>query len=128
MASLEDPRDTEGRLISAGSVSGSDVYDHAGNRLGSVRDVMIDKESGRIAYAILSFGGLLGFGDRRHPLPWSSLRYDRTLAGYVVDLDRDRLQGAPSYAEDEPIAWNDARWGERLHEYYKAEPYWQAAI
>jgi len=73
MASLNDPSDTTGSLIGGDQVTGTAVYNRTGERLGSVEDVMIDKKSGRIAYAILSFGGFLGIGDRYHPLPWKSL-------------------------------------------------------
>ncbi len=128
MASLNDVSDPNGRLISADQVSGTAVYDPRGEKLGSVEDVMIDKASGRIAYAVLSFGGFLGIGDKHHPLPWGTLKYDQTLGGYVVDLDRRVLEGGPAYATAEPVAWNDRAWGARLHDYYKARPYWDMPV
>ena len=70
MATLENPSEPSGSLIAGQQVAGTDVYDRSGEKLGTIRDVMIDKKSGRIAYAILSFGGFLGIGDRYHPLPW----------------------------------------------------------
>ena len=81
-------------------------------------DLMVDKASGRIAYAVLSFGGFLGIGNKRHPMPWESMHYDPSLGGYVVNLDRATLEGAPSYGADEPIAWGDGR----LTDYYGGSP------
>jgi hypothetical protein len=120
-------RDETARLIAADKVNGTAVYDRAGERLGTVYDVMIDKVSGKVAYAVMSFGGFLGIGERYHPLPWSVLDYDTALGGYVVDLDRRRLEGAPSYAANEDIDWNDRAWGQRVSDYYGTRPYWDAA-
>ena len=82
MADLNDPANTHGRLIAASKVNGTTVYNTAGEKLGSVYDVMIDKRSGKAEYAILSFGGFLGIGDSYHPLPWQSLTYDERQGGY----------------------------------------------
>ncbi len=112
------------RLIAGAKVAGTPVYDTAGERLGAVEDVMIDKESGRIAYAVLSFGGFLGMGEKHHPLPWVALRYDTALGGYVVALDRTRLEGAPALADESDEAWGDPAWGQRIHDYYGLSPYW----
>jgi sporulation protein YlmC with PRC-barrel domain len=124
MASLNDITDPSGRLISADQVNGTAVYDTQGEKLGSVEDVMIDKVSGRIAYAVLSFGGFLGIGDKHHPLPWGTLKYDTAIGGYVVALDRRVLEGGPAYSDAEPAAWDDQGWGRQVHDYYKAKPYW----
>lgn len=126
MASLHDIHNPSGRLIAGSHVSGTTVYNKAGEKLGSIEDVMIDKRSGRIAYAILSFGGFLGLGDKHHPLPWCTLTYDQRLGGYVVDLDRSVLEGAPAYGTEEAVEWEDEAWNRRLHDYYKVEPYWNA--
>ena len=97
MADIDNPSDTTGRLIAASKVNGTSVYNRGGEKLGSVYDVLIDKRSGKAAYAIMSFGGFLGLGEKYHPLPWKMLTYDTRLGGYVVDLDRDKLENAPSY-------------------------------
>jgi hypothetical protein len=83
---------------------------------------MLDKRSGRVAYAVMSFGGFLGLGERYHPLPWSMLNYDVARGGYVVDLDRDRLQGAPSFAADDGVDWTDRDWARRVDAHYGARP------
>ena len=85
---------------------------------------MLDKRSGRVAYAVLSFGGFLGIGERYHPLPWSVLSYDTGLGGYVVDLDRARLEGAPSFAANENLDWSDRQFGQRVSDYYGTRPWW----
>src|SRR3546814_11203498 len=75
------------RLISADKVKGTEVYNASGDKLGSINGVMIDKQSGKVAYADMSFGGFLGLGDRNHPLPWGVLPYSDKKGGYVVDPD-----------------------------------------
>ena len=111
------------RLISADKVEGTAVYDRAGNRLGTIETVMIDKISGRVAFAVMSFGGFLGLGENHHPLPWSVLTYDTTKGGYVVDLTREQLEGAPAYATADNIDLSDTH-GRRVYDYYKAQPFW----
>src|SRR5690348_13077771 len=85
------------RMISSEKVDGTSVYNRNGDSLGTVHHLMIDKYTGQVAYAVMSFGGFLGMGESYHPLPWKSLTYDTRLGGYVVDMDRNRLEGAPSY-------------------------------
>ena len=124
MATMDALLDPSGRLISAARVEGTSVYDRAGEKLGSIRGLMIDKQSGRIAYAILSFGGFLGIGDKSHPMPWQTLRYDTALGGYVVDLDRSVLEGAPAYAPDEHTALDDEAFARLVDSHYGVEPVW----
>jgi sporulation protein YlmC with PRC-barrel domain len=113
MASLNDPSDTHGRLIAASKVNGTNVYNRAGEKLGSIYDVILAKDSGKAKYAIMSFGGFLGIGENYHPLPWDVLSYSPEHDGYVVDLDRDRLEGAPSCAAGEMGQWDDPAYGRR---------------
>jgi hypothetical protein len=109
-------------LISADKVEGTAVYNTRGDKLGSIHSVMIDKIGGRVGYAVMSFGGFLGIGERYHPLPWSMLRYDQEQDGYVVDIDRNVLEGAPAYAEDE-LRWDDPKFGPAVDDYYGAPPF-----
>jgi hypothetical protein len=111
-------------LISADKVEGTAVYNRQGEKLGSVDGIMIDKVSGKVAYAVMSFGGFMGIGDRYHPLPWSVLTYDTEKGGYTVDLDRGTLEKAPTFAGGETPDWGNRGWGEQLHEHYRARPYW----
>jgi hypothetical protein len=90
-----------GQLIAAEKVRGTTVYNSAGDNLGSIHDLMIDKRAGRVAYAVMSFGGFLGIGEKFHPLPWNALTYDESKGGYNIDLTSDQLRQAPSYSSDE---------------------------
>lgn len=123
MAEL-DTASAMGQLIAADKVAGTDVYNRGGEKLGEVDSVMLDKTSGRVAYAIMSFGGFLGIGNRYHPLPWSMLNYDTELEGYVVDLDKRILEAAPSYGENDRVDWADRGYAQRLHDHYRVTPYW----
>ena len=110
-------------LISSDKVEGTSVYNRQGDKLGSIKTVMIDKIAGEVAYAVMSFGGFLGAGDRYHPLPWSVLTYDTNQDGYVVDIDKRRLEGAPSYAASDTPNWGDRQWGRQITDYYGVPPY-----
>ena len=110
--------DETDQLIVSTKVEGTAVYNRQGERLGTVASFMVDKRSGQVAYAVMSFGGFLGLGQSCHPLPWHVLTYDTGRGGYVVDLDKDRLRGAPSYAESETPNWGDPAYGRRIDDYY----------
>jgi hypothetical protein len=112
------------RLIAADRVQGTAVYNLKGEKLGSVENIMIDKYSGRVAYAVMAFGGFLGIGDRHHPLPWNVLHFVPDRGGYVVDLDRERLTGAPQFATSDTVPWTDPRWHRDIHKYYDVPPTW----
>ncbi len=105
------------RLIASSKVEGTAVYNRQGEHLGTVYNFMVDKFTGQVGYVVMSFGGFLGIGESYHPLPWKSLTYDRRLGGYVVDIDKDRLEEAPRYgAGEDPFA--DPAYGKRLDDYY----------
>jgi hypothetical protein len=110
--------DETGRLISSDKVEGTPVYNPKGERLGKVHHLMIDKYSGQVAYAVMSFGGFLGIGEKYHPLPWKMLTYDTRLGGYVADLDRSRLENAPSYTLTDAPDWSDRSYTARIDEYW----------
>jgi hypothetical protein len=112
--------DETDRLISSDKVDGTDVYSRNGDHLGTVHDVMIDKRTGQVEYAIMSFGGFLGIGESYHPLPWRTLTYDTTMSGYVVDVDRTRLDLAPRYTSSSLPDWSDRGYRSRIDEYWIA--------
>ena len=87
-----------GDLISAEKVIGTSVYNAKGDDLGTIHDLMIDKREGSVAYAVMSFGGFLGIGEKYHPLPWDVLTYDESKGGYNIDLTEEQLRSAPSYS------------------------------
>lgn len=115
MPVMQDPDDTSGRLIAAGEVQGTSVYNRAGEKLGSVEDIMIDKTSGRAEYAVLSFGGFLGLGTNEYPIPWEKLTYDTHIGGFIVDIDKRMLENAPVYAEGS--RWGESDW-QRVDQHY----------
>jgi sporulation protein YlmC with PRC-barrel domain len=104
-------------LIAASKVNGTSVYNTAGESLGSIYDVMLDKNSGKVTYAVMSFGGFLGIGEKYHPLPWNQLTYDEQLGGYVINLDRSTLEGAPAYDPSESPDWSSSYRG-GIDDYY----------
>jgi sporulation protein YlmC with PRC-barrel domain len=109
MATLENLGSSHPQLIAASEVKGTNVYNPAGEKLGNIHDVMFDKTSGKAEYAILSFGGFLSIGEGYHPLPWNQLSYDHAVGGYVINLDSDRLGGAPVYQQGEVSMWDERR-------------------
>ena len=111
------------RLIASDKVEGTSVYNSSGKRIGEVYNFMVDKRSGRVAYAVMSFGGFLGIGQNYHPLPWQVLTYDTDLSGYVVDLDEETLKGAPSFARDEAPDWDSPEWDSCIQDYYRVPLY-----
>ena len=108
-----------GSLIAANRVNGTSVYNPAGDTLGTIDDIMIDKVSGRAIYAVMAFDGFLGMGEKFHPLPWSSLHYDTVKDGYVVDLDKKLLEAAPYYDRGSQFAWTP-EYSQTVDGYYKA--------
>lgn len=115
---------TCGTLIAAEKVNGTNVYNLAGDKLGNVDDIMIDKVSGRAIYAVMSFGGFLGMGEKFHPLPWAKLKYDAHKGGYVVNLDKKALEDAPSYDRDKEFDWTPD-YGRKVDSYYGTPSYWK---
>ncbi len=113
-------RDETRSLIASDKVEGTAVYNMDREHLGKIHNFMVDKISGQVEYAVMSFGGFLGLGDSYRPIPWRKLEYDTELGGYVVDLDRRLLEGAPSYTTDPD--WLNPAYGRRIDEYYGSPP------
>jgi sporulation protein YlmC with PRC-barrel domain len=110
-------------VISSDRVEGTTVYNNAGEKLGTIDDLMIDKRTGQVRYAVLEFGGFLGMGTDRYPLPWNVLTYDTEKEGYVVPLDKEKLEGAPRYPHnDRPDYTSD--YGRRVNGYYGIDGGW----
>jgi sporulation protein YlmC with PRC-barrel domain len=110
-------------LISADRVEGTAIYSPSGEKLGYVQDVMLHKETGRVAYAVVSVGGFLGIGEKYHPIPWSLLSYDIRKNGYVLPVDRRRLEEARSFAAED-VGDDDSAWRHEVHAHYNAPAYW----
>jgi hypothetical protein len=111
-------RASGGDLISSDRVEGTNVYDQAGNHLGSIESLMITKIEGKVAYAVLSFGGFLGLGAAHFPVPWSELSYSRDHNGYITSLTEADLTGAPTYASETEANWSDEDWRGSVDRHY----------
>lgn len=112
-------------LIAASRVQHCPVFGATGARLGTIDDILIDKATGRSAYALMAFDGVLGVGERFYPLPWSMLRYDADRDGYVAPLTKDQIENGLA-VEDKDVD-DEIHWREALHAYYGATPYWPGA-
>ena len=110
-------------LIGSDKVEGTAVYGADQKKIGKLERVMIDKISGKVAHAVLSFGGFMGMGEDYYPVPWATLKYDTKLGGYRANLPKAQLEKAPKYSSSTDWNWNREN-DRRVHDYYKAEPYW----
>lgn len=117
MADSNVATDETARLIASNKVEGTAVYNQQAEKLGSIHNFMVDKQSGKVEYAVLTFGGLFGMGGDYYPLPWDVLTYDTNQGGYVVNLDKSVLEKAPRYTQsDEPTF--DQDYGREVYGYY----------
>ena len=112
------------RLIASDKVEGTAVRRSDGDKLGTIQRVMIDKRSGKVAYAVMTFGGFLGIGDEYRSLPWSVLRYNEGLDAYELDVTENQLRNAPVLATDWDTGEIGRDWERDIHDYYRASPYW----
>jgi len=112
-------------VLSASSLMGNRVVNSLGEYLGKIEDLMIDVAEGRIAYAVLSFSGIMGLGNRLFAIPWDALALDTEEKKYILDLDRDMLQKAPAFDQNHWPDISDQDWVERVHTYYGYRPYWE---
>lgn len=111
-------------LIASDRVEGTAVRRPNGERLGHIERLMIDKVSGKVSYAILSFGGFVGMGTNFLPLPWARLRYNPNSEAYELDIDDNELRRAPSFRADKDFDWGDRSQETELHRYYGIPPSW----
>ncbi|MFT4100889.1 MAG: PRC-barrel domain-containing protein [Burkholderiaceae bacterium] len=113
---------TASSVISSDRVNGTNVYNPDGEKLGSIDTLMIDKVSGKVRYAVMEFGGFLGIGSDRYPLPWESMKYDVALGGYVVSVSRDQLERAPRYEQSAVPEYTD-EYGRKVYDHYNVHWY-----
>jgi hypothetical protein len=123
MTTTVDARRETVSLIGSDKVQGTNVYGADDKKIGSVQRIMIDKISGKVSYAVISFGGFLGLGEDYYPLPWPSLKYDSRLDGYRVAVTEDALKGAPKFSQSTDWNWGDRARDREIYDYYK-EPLW----
>src|SRR5580704_5916421 len=106
------------------SIVGMRVLNNQREDLGKIEDIVVDTRDNRVNYAILSFGGLLGMGDKHFAIPWEALAFDLSEKVAVLNVDKDRLANAPGFEKDSWPDMSDTRWGATLHEHYGYKPYW----
>lgn len=112
-----DTNNTASSVISSDKVNGTNVYNPNGEKLGSIESLMIDKLSGKVRYAVMEFGGFLGIGTDRYPLPWETLKYSQDVGGYVVSVAKEQLEKAPRYDHATTPEYTD-EYGRRVNDYY----------
>jgi hypothetical protein len=123
MATRVDARRETASLIGSDKVEGTAVYGPDDRKIGTVQRVMIDKTSGKVAYAVVSFGGFLGMGEDYYPMPWPNLKYDTSLGGYRVGITEDQLKGAPKFNRNTEWDWSDRSRDKAVYDYYRT-PLW----
>ncbi|HJV86043.1 MAG TPA: PRC-barrel domain-containing protein [Noviherbaspirillum sp.] len=112
-------------VMAADTLQGDKVVNRQGESLGEIEDIMLDVPSGRVAYAVLSFGGVMGIGDKLFAVPWSALTLDADQKCFVLDVAKDRLKNAPGFDKDHWPSMADTSWATDVHSFYNAQPYWQ---
>jgi len=125
---IRDPNDAGPgpgpEVMAAATLAGNDVYNLSNEKLGSVQDIMLDVPRGRIAYAVLSRGGILGMGDKLFAIPWNALTLDTQRKCFLLDIDEQRMKDAEGFDKDNWPRMADVDWATRTHEYYNQAPYW----
>lgn len=110
--------------IQASRVIGTSVYNMAGESIGTIEDIMLEKTSNGIMFAVIGFGGFLGIGEKYHAIPWSVLDYEKSRAGYVVPFSQEQLKAAPAYSINELTGDDGKAARDASYDYYKVPPYW----
>jgi len=112
-------------VMDAATLIGDDVVNAQDEDLGKVESIMLDVQSGRVAYAVLSFGGFLGMGSKLFAIPWSALTLDTEEKRFILDVPKDKLENAPGFDKDHWPSMADQGWARDLHSYYDVSPYWE---
>lgn len=113
------------RILSVSTLSGDSVVNPDGEDLGEIEEIMLDVETGQVSYAVLSLGGFLGMGEKLFAIPWQALAVDEANERMVLDVSKDRLENAPGFDKDDWPEFADRSWGQRIHEHYGYDPYWE---
>ena len=110
-------------LMGADTLLGNDVFNAQDEDLGDIKEIMLDMRTGRVAYAVLSFGGFLGMGEKLFAVPWAALTLDTVNKRFVLDASKDRLESAPGFDKEDWPDMADTSWEKSIHEYYGTKPY-----
>ena len=109
-------------LMGADTLIGNDVFNRDGEDLGDIKEIMLDMRSGRIAYAVMSFGGFMGVGEKLFAVPWAALKLDTENKRFTLDVNRERLEGAPGFDKNQWPNMADAAWEKGIHDWYGTQP------
>jgi sporulation protein YlmC with PRC-barrel domain len=112
------------KVMAAGTLEGDSVYNEADEKLGEITDIMIDVPTGRVAYAVMSVGGILGIGDKLFAIPWQALTLDTENKCFRMNISKEQLKEAPGFDKDHWPTMADQTWAQEVHEFYDARPYW----
>jgi sporulation protein YlmC with PRC-barrel domain len=112
-------------VLSTSQILGDKVVNRTGEDLGKIEELMLDLEKGRVAYAVLSFGGFLGLGDKHFALPFEALKLDADKECFILDIEKEKLKNAPGFDKSNPPKVADRTWGAQIYQYYGYHPYWQ---
>jgi sporulation protein YlmC with PRC-barrel domain len=110
-------------LMGANTLIGNDVYNLKNEDLGDIKEIMLDMRTGRVSYAVLSFGGFLGMGDKLFAVPWNALTLDTQNKRFTLNVEKDRLESAPGFDQDSWPNMADPSWANSIHDYYGTKPY-----
>lgn len=110
-------------LMGANTLVGNDVYNKKDENLGDIKEIMLNIRTGRVSYAVLSFGGFLGMGEKLFAVPWEALTLDTVNKRFVLDVEKNRLENAPGFDKDRWPNMADQSWAESIHAYYGTKPY-----
>ena len=124
LQTAKDQGSVKTAVLSADTLTGDSVVNRQEEDLGKIEHLMIDLENGRVAYAVLSFGGFLGIGDKLFAIPWDSLKVDTAQKRFVLDVDKEKLEIAPGFDKANWPDMADRTWGTDVYRYYNAKPYW----
>ncbi|MES2625062.1 MAG: PRC-barrel domain-containing protein [Pseudomonadota bacterium] len=120
--------ETNPKVLSAGSLAKDKVKNPGGDNLGDIVDFMIDLDTGKVAYAVLSFGGVMGIGNKLFAIPWKAMSVDTEDHTFVLDTSRETLERAPGFDKDNWPDMSDPKWGTDIHAHYGIQPYWQNSL
>ena len=112
-------------IMAADTLQGNKVINPQGENLGEIEHIMIDVLNGRVAYAVLSFGGLFGIGDKLFAIPWNALQLDTDNKCFVLSVSKEQMKKAEGFDKDHWPSMADQRWALGLHEFYGVSPYWE---
>lgn len=112
-------------ILSSSTIAGDEVVNRQGENLGEIKDLMIDTDTGRVAYAVLEFGGFLGMGSKLFAVPITAMQVDTESHNFIFDQSKEALKNAPGFDKDHWPDFTDREWGTSVHAHYGVRPYWE---